>query len=146
MTREISAGGLVIQKHGGNVLWLVVKEKSSKDFPGDRYQFPKGKIEDGETSEQTAVREVFEETGIKAKIIDKIDTVKFVYQFRGEKIFKIVVYFLMEFVSGDIVPQSGEIEKVLWLPTDEAEKILTISSGKSLLGKAVEMQAKLQNK
>ncbi|MBI4099991.1 NUDIX domain-containing protein [Candidatus Microgenomates bacterium] len=136
MKREFSAGGVVYKKVGSEVLWLIIKEKPSVDFPGDRYQFPKGWVNSGESVEEAALREVKEESAIEAKIISKLDTVKFIYTFRGEKIFKIITYFLMAYISGQERPDNVEIDQVLWLPFEEASKILTISSGKTLLRKA----------
>ena len=130
---------MVFKKVAGQVMWLIVKEKPSVAMPEDRYQFSKGRIEKGETAEEAARREVGEETGIRVNVLGKVETLKFVYVFKGEKIFKIITYFLMAYVSGEPTPQKGEIEKVMWLPKDEAEKILTISSGKGLLRKAKKM-------
>lgn len=85
-----------------------------------------------------AVREVFEETGIKGKIIGKVATSKYLITIRGEKIFKIVTFYLMEYASGKPT-ENEEAERVLWLPFAEAKKTLTYSNDKSVLQKASEL-------
>lgn len=139
MTRHFSAGGVVYKKEATNILWLIIKPKPSVDFPKDRYQLPKGLINKNETPEEAAVREVQEETGITGKIISKIDTSKFIFTFRGERIFKIVTWYLMAYVSGTPTPDHTETEEVLWLSYDTAYKILTYSSDKTILEKASKM-------
>lgn len=131
MKRQFSAGGAVYKGD----LWLIIKPRPSVDFPVTRYQLPKGQIEPAEKSTDTAIREVFEETGIKAKIIAKISDQKYVFTFRGEKIFKIVSYYLMKYLSGK-PKENQEVENVLWLPFTEAKKTLSFSSDKSVLEKA----------
>lgn len=133
MIRQFSAGGAVFK----NNLWLIIKPRPSPDFPADRYQLPKGLIEPGEKPVDTAIREVFEETGIMGEIIQKVSDSKFIYSFQGEKIFKVVTYYLMKYVSGEPT-ENAEVEKILWLPFDEAKKTLTYYSDKSVLEKALE--------
>ena len=116
MKREISAGGVVYRKlkvksEKSKILWLVCKHSGYK-----KWVLPKGLIDEGETAEQAAVREVKEETGVKGKIVAKIKPVeKYTYSLNGERIFKIVQYFLMEYVSGDIADHDWEMEEVEWL-------------------------------
>lgn len=135
MKREFSAGGVVFQKTASGILWLIIKPRPSALFPTDRFQLPKGHIEKGEKAVDTAIREVFEETGIKAQIISKISDIKYVYNLDGEKIFKIVTFYLMEYKSGEPA-ENIEVEKILWLPFKEAYKALTFSSEKSILKQA----------
>ena len=140
MKREFSAGGAVYKKTGDTVLWLIIKPTPSVDFPKNRYQLPKGHVEPGERVIDAALREVLEETGIKATIIKKILDSKYVFPFRGEKIFKVVTFFLMEYVSGEPTV-NDEAEEILWLSYVEAYKQLTYSSDKQVLKKASEMFA-----
>lgn len=143
MKREFSAGGVVFQKRSAvdgqqSVEWLIIKPRPSEMFPSHRYQLPKGHIEKGEEIEEAALREVFEETGIKAGIICKIETVKYPLMIGTEKIFKFVTYFLMEYVSGK--PKiNGEVEEILWLPFEGAKNKLTYSNDKAVLQKASEL-------
>lgn len=143
--REFSAGGAVYlpasaspqalqagKKDGTKVLWLVCKHSGYH-----KWVLPKGLIDPGEKAEQTAVREVEEETGIKTKIIAKIpEPEKYIYTMNGVKIFKLVQYFLMEYTSGDIANHDFEMEAVEWLPYDEAYQKLNFHGAKKVLEKA----------
>src|SRR3990167_42187 len=147
MKREFSAGGAVYRKlridpsasvmlkalRAGNeefrIEWVVAKHSGYK-----KWVLPKGLIDPGEKSEETAVREVQEETGVKAKIIGKITPAeKYIYTFNGEKIFKVVQYYLMKYVAGDIADHDLEMEEVEWLPFDEAKKRLDFGGQKKVL-------------
>lgn len=140
MKREISAGGVVYKKlkvksQKLKVVWLVCKHSGYK-----KWVLPKGLIDEGETAEQAAVREVGEETGVKVRIVGKIKPVeKYTYSLNGERIFKIVQYFLMEYVGGDIADHDWEMEEVEWLPFEEADKRLEYSGQKQVLKQVQEM-------
>ena len=97
--------------------------------------FPKGLIGDevkGEKKEDTALREVEEETGAKAKIVKLLQPVGYWYFFEGEKIKKTVYYFLMEYLSGNITKHDIEMENVEWLSEEEVEKRLTYPTDKKV--------------
>ena len=130
MKREISAGGIVWNSKTKNILLI-------KDSYG-RWALPKGVIEKGETSEQAAIREVQEETGLKnLKILEKLWEIKYYYQLKGEKIFKIVIFFLME--TEDIeLKHEWEVKEAQWLEPQEALEKLEYENSKSLLSKAIE--------
>lgn len=130
MKREFSAGGIVFNK--GKV--LLTKHSQNK-----HWSFPKGLIDPGQTSEQAAIREVKEEGGVEAEIIDKIGYNKYVYTLNGEKIFKVVVYFLMKYLSGDPKDHDWEVEEAGWFNPDEALKTLSFSRDKELLRKALDL-------
>lgn len=130
--REFSAGGAVYKKDGPEVKWLVAKHSGYH-----KWVLPKGLIEEGETGKSTAVREVEEECGIKTRVIDKLpDPEKYIYTMNGEKVFKQVNYFLMEYVTGDIADHDWEMEAVEWLPFDEAKEKLNFHGAKQVLEKA----------
>jgi 8-oxo-dGTP pyrophosphatase MutT (NUDIX family) len=97
--------------------------------------FPKGLIGDhveGEQKEDTALREVEEETGVMGKIIKLLTPVDYWYFFEGEKIHKTVYYFLMEYVSGDITKHDNEMENVEWVSEAEVENKLTYPADKKV--------------
>ncbi len=97
--------------------------------------FPKGLIGDhieGEKKEYTAIREVEEETGVKAKIIKELNSVTYWYVFESEKIKKTVYYFLMEYVGGDTTKHDHEMENVEFLPIEKVEERLTYKSDKKV--------------
>lgn len=136
MKREFSAGGIVFNESGQV---LLVMAGSMKDPETKHWKFPKGNIEEGESSKDAALREVKEETGLDCEIIEKIGDSKYVYPMNGVKIFKIVIYFLMKEVSGELKPQEVEIEEVRWVNSEEALKLLSFPADKKLLEKALEM-------
>ncbi len=132
MRREFSAGGIVFNKEG-----FVLLTKHSQNH---HWSFPKGLIDPGQTTEQAALREVKEEGGVEAEILSKVGYSKFIYTFEGEKIFKIVTYFLMKYLSGSPDDHDFEMEEAGWYELDEALKILTFSQDKTLLKKALEIK------
>jgi 8-oxo-dGTP pyrophosphatase MutT (NUDIX family) len=130
MKLQFSAGGVIFKKQGEENLILVCQHSLHHGWV-----FPKGLIGDhieGEKKEDTALREVEEESGVKGKIIKLLSPVDYWYFFKGEKIHKTVYYFLMEYLSGDITKHDREMEDVEWLPETEVEKRLTYSSDKKV--------------
>ena len=130
MKFEFSAGGVVVKKEKGQNLILV-----SQHSQHHGWVFPKGLIGDhieGEQKEDTALREVEEETGAIGKIIKPLTPVEYWYVFEGEKIHKTVYYFLMEYVGGDITKHDFEMENVEWLPINEVALRLTYDSDKKV--------------
>ncbi|MBM3283528.1 NUDIX domain-containing protein [Candidatus Gottesmanbacteria bacterium] len=145
MIREFSAGGIVYKRKAlsgkqkdNDVVWLIAQHSQHKGWV-----FPKGLIGDskkGESSEETAVREVKEETGVEANIVKKLKKpATYFYVWQGEKRFKTVYYFLMEYISGDIKNHDFEMSQVEWLPTVEVEKRLTYKSDKIAFKQALEL-------
>lgn len=136
LIREFSSGGIIF-KDKNQV--LLIQNSSIKNKKITYWGFPKGHINPGEKSPDAAKREVREETGIEVEIIDKIGDSKYVYTRDGVKIFKVVIIFLMKYMSGDPAPQEGEILDVRWFAPEEALKILSFSHDRELLKKALEM-------
>ncbi len=130
MKREFSAGGIVFNNKGQV---LVTQHSQNK-----HWSFPKGLIDPGQTSEQAALREVREEGGVVAEIIDKVGYSKYVYTLNGEKIFKVVTYYLMKYISGDIKDHDWEVSDIGWFVPDDALKQLTFPHDKDLLRLAME--------
>ncbi len=132
MKREFSAGGIVFNNQGQVLLTQHSQNK--------HWSFPKGLLDHPQqTTEQSALREVKEEGGIEAEIIDKVGYSKYIYSFGGEKIFKIVTYFLMKYLSGDIADHDFEVSDIGWFEPEDALKQLSFSQDKELLKKALEM-------
>ncbi|TCZ77019.1 NUDIX domain-containing protein [Paenibacillus albiflavus] len=113
--KEISAGGVVYNRVNGKLQIQMIR---------DRYQkmtLAKGKMEPGETIEQTALREIEEETGIVGRIIKHLEDVKYEYTHPSAgPVDKEVSYYLVEAVSGSLQPQVEEINQVEWLTPEEA--------------------------
>lgn len=137
MIRQFSAGAIVFKN--GKV--LLIKNKSIKDKKISFWGFPKGHLEKGEKSRDAALRELKEETGIEAEIVEKVGDSKYVFTQNGEKIFKVVVIFLMEYKSGEGKPQLAEIDEVLWVDPKEALELLIFKNDKELLKKALEVSS-----
>lgn len=135
--REISAGGVVYKKDNGQIFVLLVKPSGKTRNKDKAWTFPKGLIDDhGETSiEQSALREVREEGGVAAVIQEKLGSVKYSYKWEDENIFKIVTWFLMEYVSGDPADHDHEVAEAGWYPLAEAEKMISYKTDKEIFTK-----------
>ena len=128
MKFEFSAGGIVFKKED-STLYILVSQHSQHLG----WVFPKGLIGDhveGEKKESTAVREVEEETGAEAEIVEQITPVTYWYIWEGEKRKKTVYYFIMKYVGGDITKHDYEMSAVEWLPDDKVLDRLTYKSDK----------------
>lgn len=155
MPREISAGGVVVRK--AELGWEAAvieptreggtsnsaKRKSGKQ--GRVLALPKGIVDPGEEAAQTAVREVFEETGINARIITKLTDIKYVYvRSWGDKqrVFKSVSFFLLRYESGvidDVTREMRiEVKQALWIPLEGAEMRLSYRGERDVIRKAQE--------
>lgn len=127
MQRVFSAGGIVVKKVGGKKKVLVAQHSGHKGW-----DFPKGHIEKGETSEEAAIREVEEETGAKAEIVEKVGETQYFYSQDGEKVFKTVTYFLMTYVGEGEATTAFEVMDMKWLPIDKVEERLTFKDTQGL--------------
>lgn len=116
--KEVSAGGLVYKKEEEKLQILIIEDRFQK------ISIPKGKQELGETLEETAIREIDEETGIKGVIKGRIERVHYQYndQTRGV-VDKEVTYYVVEAVSGQLETQIEEINKVYWVEQEEASQL-----------------------
>jgi 8-oxo-dGTP pyrophosphatase MutT (NUDIX family) len=132
---QISAGGAVFRRRDRSVDVALI---SVGDPP--RWQLPKGLVDRGETPEVAALREVREEAGIDATIVEKIEMVEYWYQaaVSGQRIryHKFVHFFLMEYVSGDVADHDHEVHEARWVPIDEALDLIAFKSERSVLEKA----------
>ena len=131
MKRQFSAGGVVYKKEGSETLWLLIQPKDTS-----RWQFPKGWIEESETTQGTALREIKEETGIIGEIIEKIDSSSWWFVEDGEKVFKTTTYFLVKAKRDTGQFDEKEIERAIWFSFDEAKEKLTFDSTKKILEQA----------
>ena len=130
MKFEFSAGGVVYKKSAGKLFVLVCQHSQHHGWV-----FPKGLIGDhveNEGKEETAIREVREETGVLGKIIKPLNTADYWYVFENEKIKKTVYYYLMNVVSEDISKHDKEMENVEWLEAENVENRLTYPSEKKV--------------
>jgi 8-oxo-dGTP pyrophosphatase MutT (NUDIX family) len=105
------------------------------------WALPKGIIDSGERAEDTALREVEEETGVKARLMTKLGDVRYVYTWTGERVFKVVSFYLLRYSRGrlgDIAPEMQiEVDEARWLPLDEAPKLLAYTGEREMAEKAL---------
>ncbi len=130
MKRVFSAGGIVVRENNGP---KVLVTQHSVHLGWD---FPKGQIEPGETGEQAALREVEEETGVKAEIVEKIGDSKYFYYEGEEKVFKNVVFYLMKFVEQGEATTAFEVSGTEWLAPKEVEEQLSFKGSREVWVKA----------
>ncbi len=114
--------------------WLLINPAGT-----DRWQFPKGHIDPGESSKATAVREVAEECGVRASLIEKIADQKYFFHWDGAKIFKIVTFYLMKYAGGDTNNHDKEVRQAKFFPLKKALTKLTFKGDKEILKKAKEI-------
>lgn len=134
-----SAGGVVVRHEGGRP-WLVVGSRR-RERDGRTWTLPKGTPERGETTEETALREVAEETGLKVRITGPLDSIEYFFVQSGTRIHKTVHYFLMEPTGGDLARHDHEFEEVRWVPFADAGSLLTFETERLLVTRAGEILA-----
>jgi 8-oxo-dGTP pyrophosphatase MutT (NUDIX family) len=123
--REFSAGAVIVRRLKGR-WWLAAIRPGGK--PEGTWALPKGNLGRGESPEQTAIREATEETGLDGVSQGKLGDVRYVYTRRGERIFKVVSFYLVRYRRGriDDVPSDfrHEVAEARWLPLEEAPRLL----------------------
>ena len=140
MRREFSAGGVVVRRLRGG--WYLAAIR-----PGGKevWALPKGLIASGEEPAATAAREVAEETGVEGRLVGKLGDVRYVYTWKGERVFKVVSFFLFRYRRGRIgeLPPAlaFEVDEARWLPLDEAPRLLAYRGEREMAEKAVEALA-----
>jgi 8-oxo-dGTP pyrophosphatase MutT (NUDIX family) len=131
--REFSAGGVVVRDAA--VLTIV---PTRRDAVGNKVlALPKGHPEPGESAVEGAAREVREETGIDVELVDKLGEVRYWYQRAGNRIFKVVAFFLFDPVGGDIADHDHEVEEVRWMPLAEAAQALSYEGEREMVARAI---------
>lgn len=141
MKRVFSAGGIVYKKGGEDLKFLLVKNQSMKNPETDYWGFPKGHVESGETIKEGALREVEEETSIKANIIEKIGDIKYIFTnpATNEKFLKTVTYYLMEYFSGDAKGHNWEVSEAEFFSAEEVLNKLSFDKDKAIFEKALQV-------
>lgn len=147
MIREFSAGAVVLRQMKSR-WWVAVIEPGREGEPAQRkyvVALPKGNVDSGEKPQETAVREVREETGINADFVAKLADIKYVYSRRWSdqaRIFKVVSFFLMKYRSGQIdhltANMRHEVRRAFWLPLEEATARLSYRGEKQVVEKALQ--------
>jgi 8-oxo-dGTP pyrophosphatase MutT (NUDIX family) len=152
MVREFSAGGVVVTASGeGWMLAAIEPQKDASSSTTSRKKkstkavlaLPKGLVDEGEKPDQTAVREVLEETGLTAALVTKLMDIKYVYVRSWsdqQRVFKIVSFYLLRHVGGridDVAPEMRiEVKRALWIPLAGAEKRLAYGGEREVVRRA----------
>lgn len=157
--REFSSGGVVFKKEKSQILWLITKAAvlPKSFYSSEIWRLPKGWIDnekptvpgpmasgkvraDEESLQKSAIREVCEEAGVEAEIIEKIGVEKLFFnsKIRGGNVLKFVTFYLMKWEKDLAEGFDGETLEIAWLPYDEAYKKLFFSGEKQILKKAKE--------
>jgi 8-oxo-dGTP pyrophosphatase MutT (NUDIX family) len=141
VAREISAGGLVVRRMRGRA-WLAVIEPQGR---AGMVALPKGIVDRGEEPAGTAVREVREETGVDARLVEQLPTIRYVYQRGGMRIFKVVSFFLLRYRGGRIgeIPpaMAREVARAWWIPLEEAPRRLSYRGEREVAAAAADRVA-----
>ncbi len=132
-----SAGGIVVRTIAG--VPHVVAGRRRRERDGGSWTLPKGTPNPPETLEQTALREVAEETGLQVRIVAPIDRIEYVFVTAGARIHKTVHYWLMEATGGDLAGHDHEFDEVRWVPLAEAPGLLTFETERALVERAASM-------
>ena len=130
---EHSSGGAVIRSEAGAVHVALIATRGRT-----RWGLPKGAVSEGETSEQAALREVLEETGLQAEIVKPLDTIEYFFRAGDTLIRKRVDFYLMRYVGGTLTPQLSEVDDVEWVELSEAIQRASFESEKKLLETALQ--------
>jgi 8-oxo-dGTP pyrophosphatase MutT (NUDIX family) len=135
--REFSAGGVLVRRLDGE--WMLAAIRPAGKRPG-LWALPKGRIDGRDSAEATALREVEEETGARGRALGKLGDVKYWFNWDGERIFKVVSFFLVRYEGGRLgdVPEAfrHEVAEVRWLPLADAPRLLAYSGEREMAEKA----------
>jgi 8-oxo-dGTP pyrophosphatase MutT (NUDIX family) len=122
MIREFSAGGVVIRRFHGRPFVAVVRVRD------EVLALPKGHPEPGESSMDAARREVREETGLEAEPLQKLEDIRYWYSRDGDRVLKVVSFFLFRYRGGRVADHDHEVEEARWVPLEDAPAVLAYAS------------------
>ena len=139
MERELSAGGVLVRRLGGRHHLAAIRPQGR---PEGTWALPKGGIDPGEEPAETALREVWEETGVRGRLVEKLGDVKYTYTRRdGARVFKIVSFYLLTAGRGRLGAieerMRVEVAEARWLPLEEAPRLLAYGGEKEMARRAL---------
>jgi 8-oxo-dGTP pyrophosphatase MutT (NUDIX family) len=130
---EFSAGGVVVRD--GQCV-VIVPTRLAAD--GSKVlALPKGHPEKDESVADAALREVREEAGVQARLVEKLGDVRYWYMRDGRRIAKVVSFFLLEYLSGEVEDHDLEVEHARWLPLEDASRQLTYKGERDMAARAL---------
>lgn len=133
---ETSAGGLVVDDQGRAAI-ISRRNKRGRVV----WSLPKGHLEEGETLEAAAVREVGEETGIIGRVLAPLGVIDFYFTAESRRIHKTVHHYLLRAEGGELSADDVEVEDVAWVPLDELDDTLTYADERGLLARVPDLLA-----
>ena len=135
LKKQTSAGGVIYKKNDSSIQIALISVRN-----GQAWCLPKGIVDKGETTEETAVREVREETGLNGRIIDALGEINYWYFVKEENIKcrKKVYFYLMEYVSGDTADHDFEVDEAGWFPLEIALEKVSYKGDRMVIEKAIE--------
>jgi 8-oxo-dGTP pyrophosphatase MutT (NUDIX family) len=131
MIREFSAGGVVLRRFRGRPFVAVVRVRD------DVLALPKGHPDEGESAADAARREVREETGLEAELVEKLGDIRYWYARDGQRVMKIVSFFLFRYRSGSVSEHDHEVEAAGWIPLEEATERLAYQGEREMAAAAL---------
>jgi 8-oxo-dGTP pyrophosphatase MutT (NUDIX family) len=142
MRREFSAGVVLVRRMRGR-WWLGAVRPQGKRQ--GTWALPKGLVDAGEAPSETALREGFEETGVAGRLESKLGDVRYVYTWEGERVFKVVSFYLAHALRGrigDLPPgMDVEVAEARWLPLEEGPALLAYRGERDMVARAMEKLA-----
>ncbi|TMM08799.1 MAG: NUDIX domain-containing protein [Actinobacteria bacterium] len=120
MIREFSAGGLALRRFRGREFVAAVRVKDGRVLA-----LPKGHIDPGESAADAATRELREEAGIDGRLVEKLGDVKYWYSRDGDRVMKVVSFFLFRYRSGSVRDHDFEVDSAEWVPLEDAPRLLS---------------------
>jgi ADP-ribose pyrophosphatase YjhB (NUDIX family) len=131
---EFSAGGVVVNDAGEVI--VIVPTRRAADGSAV-LALPKGHPDGDETAADAALREVREETGVVAELVEQLGEVRYVYQRSGRRIAKAVAFFLLRYTSGDLDDHDHEVEVARWMPAAQAAEALSYEGERDMVRRAL---------
>ncbi len=131
--REFSAGGVVVRE--GHCIVIVPTRRAADGSAV--LALPKGHPEAGESAADAALREVREETGVRASLVAKLGDVRYYYMREGRRVVKVVSFFLLDYIDGDLDEHDHEVERADWMELDHAARELTYRGERQMVQAAL---------